>query len=222
MILAIDGSTNWCCIAVTAKGNVLAEKGWLTIRGHTVDLSAEIAATLHQLKATADQLKAVVVATGPGSFSGLRASMAVAKGIAFARRIPIVGVPTMDAMAALAYPSHHAVWCIIQLGRGRAAVARYRTDTLPPQRLEPYTIFVRSKGYPPIAEQERVLGDWDTLVQRGETIELPSKAAWWKIRHCAALACLGELRLQTHGPDDLVSLEPIYVSGPPAPGSAQF
>ncbi len=222
MILAIDGSTTWCCIAVANGETVLAEKGWLTSRGHTTDLTAEIDTTLKQIGTVPGQLQAVAVALGPGSFSGLRAAMAVAKGIAFALHIPLVGVPTMEAMAALAYPSASPVWCIIQLGRGRAVGARYRVDSLPPLRLSPYNVYTKGKTSPLVAPGERVVGDWAAVLDpealKGPVAALP----WWGVRHCAALAYLGELKLRTSGPDDLTALEPIYVSGPAAPGSAQL
>jgi tRNA threonylcarbamoyladenosine biosynthesis protein TsaB len=222
MILAIDGSTNWCCIALAKGSSLVAEKGWLSKRGHTVDLTSEIAATLRQVGATLEQIEGVVVATGPGSFSGLRAAMAVAKGIAFARGIPIVGIPTMDALAALAYPSPYPVWCIIQLGRGRVAAARYRVDALPPQRLDPYGIYVRGRFPVPVGATDKILGDWDAVAEPVTKGHVAVAVPWWGIRHCASLAYLGGLRLQTQGPDDPLTLEPIYVSGPPAPGSAQL
>lgn len=221
MILAIDGSTEWCCLALTRKGTVLAEKGWITHRGHTADLSQEIFHTLKQIGADLQQLEAVAVATGPGSFSGLRSALAVAKGIAFALSVPLVGVPTLDAMAAIMYPNDRPVWCMIRLGRGRAAAARYSVSGLPPRRLGSYMVVSAGKGKIDLQPGEHLLGDWDVLseglVPTESTLPAP-----WKPRHCAILAYLGEIKLRSHGPDDLDALEPIYLSGPTAPGSAEL
>ena len=84
-----------------------------------------VAQMLAQAGAAPDELAAIAVAVGPGSFTGLRVGLAAAKGLALAHRLPLLGIPTLDFVA---YP-HQAqpvpVIAVIQAGRGRVYWAPY-------------------------------------------------------------------------------------------------
>jgi tRNA threonylcarbamoyladenosine biosynthesis protein TsaB len=80
---------------------------------------------LDQQGSHAEDLSAVAVAIGPGSFTGLRIGLSVAKGLAQAQLIPILGVPTLDVLAFQHAEQRRPIWAVIQAGRGRVCVARY-------------------------------------------------------------------------------------------------
>jgi tRNA threonylcarbamoyladenosine biosynthesis protein TsaB len=75
-------------------------------------------------------LKAIGVAVGPGSFTSLRVGLAMAKGLALARRLAILGVPTLDILAAGQPPSDLPLAAVLQAGRNRIAVGWYKMQTL--------------------------------------------------------------------------------------------
>ena len=72
---------------------------WASHDYHTIELAPAIADTLTRAGLEIQDLKLLAVATGPGSFTGLRIGLAVAKGIALACHLPIIGIPTLDIVA---------------------------------------------------------------------------------------------------------------------------
>jgi len=101
MLLAIDTTSDWGGVALYNQPGLLAEANWQIGRGH----SAQILPMIHQLLAntatTVADLTGVGVALGPGSWSGLRVGISLAKGIALAVNVPLLGVSSLDS---LAYP----------------------------------------------------------------------------------------------------------------------
>lgn len=100
-LLALDTAGEQAGVAVVdADGRVLARHGWLSRRRHTVELAPTVAEYLAQAGVAAAELGAVAVTLGPGSYTGLRIALALAKGIALAVGCPVVGIPTLDLVAA--------------------------------------------------------------------------------------------------------------------------
>ena len=75
-----------------------------------------------------DDIEAVSVAVGPGSFTALRVGLALAKGIALSRNIPLVGVPTLDVLAAGQPTCALPLGAILRAGRGRIALGWYKVS----------------------------------------------------------------------------------------------
>lgn len=99
MLLAIDTSTHNVGIAIYDGIRVVSETIWASQDYHTVELAPAVAATLSRANYDIHNLKLVAVATGPGSFTGLRIGLALTKGIALACHLPIIGIPTLDIVA---------------------------------------------------------------------------------------------------------------------------
>lgn len=68
----------------------------------------------------------LAVSIGPGSFTGLRIGLAMAKGLALASGIPVVGVPTLEAYAAALGPRDGEVWPVLDARKGEVYAAGYR------------------------------------------------------------------------------------------------
>lgn len=125
MLLAIDTSTRTLSLALHDGEQIEAELTWKSGNYHTVELSPSIVAMLGRAQLTPADLKVVAVALGPGSFTGLRIGLAVAKGLALANKTPLVGVPTLDIVAASIGPEDIPLCAVIQAGRGRICAGRY-------------------------------------------------------------------------------------------------
>ena len=95
LILAFDTATEIATSALVADGEVLGER---TSRAAT--LLEDVDALLRQGGAHAQELDALAVGIGPGSFTGVRVGLATARGLAFALELPVAGVSTLDALAA--------------------------------------------------------------------------------------------------------------------------
>lgn len=141
MILAIDTSTEMCSIALykTEEG-VAAEQTWHSGREQTTQLIPNIQKLMSLVGATTRDLTGLAVATGPGSFSGVRIGISAGKSMAYALGLPIWGVPSLDILAYQQVAVTAAQVCaVLNAGRGRLAWAVYRTRGTKWQRLTPYT-----------------------------------------------------------------------------------
>lgn len=99
-LLNIETSTSVCSAALSLDGEVLFEKSSLNGPSHAVLLGVYVEEILAVLKDNALKLDAVVVSSGPGSYTGLRIGVSVAKGLCFGYSIPLIGIPTLDIMAS--------------------------------------------------------------------------------------------------------------------------
>lgn len=119
MIGALNTSFEAPALGIGNDGELLAvasAPGWPT------DLADLVTRAFREAGLAPDvALAGVVVATGPGRFGSLRGGIAFAKGLALARRVPLLGVPTAAAVAAAAGASDASV--VSPTGRGRWYVA---------------------------------------------------------------------------------------------------
>jgi tRNA threonylcarbamoyladenosine biosynthesis protein TsaB len=128
MLLAIDTATRFIGLALHDGKNLLAEETWQTANNHTIQLAPAIFRMLEQNEVEIEALTALAVSTGPGSYTGLRIGVSLAKGMASARKLPLVGVTTLDTIAA-AQPNYHSgsgLVTVVQAGRGRVIVKTYK------------------------------------------------------------------------------------------------
>ena len=98
-ILAFETSAKAASVALTQEGKLLGESYQNTGLTHSQTLMVMAQDLLRQCGVAISQLDAVAVAKGPGSFTGVRIGVAAAKGFAWGREIPCVGVSTLSAMA---------------------------------------------------------------------------------------------------------------------------
>jgi tRNA threonylcarbamoyladenosine biosynthesis protein TsaB len=126
MLLALDTATSKIGLALYDGHQVLHEAALASPLRHTTDLAPAVHAALEGAGVLLEEVQAVGLAIGPGSFTGLRIGAAFAKGLALARGLALIGVPTHDILAR-AQPTAGAerLAAVIQAGRGRLAVAWY-------------------------------------------------------------------------------------------------
>jgi tRNA threonylcarbamoyladenosine biosynthesis protein TsaB len=145
MLLAIDTSTAQIGLALYDGATVPGEIVWQSRAHHTEQLAPALAGLLQRVGVSMDSIKALGVAIGPGSFTSLRVGLAFVKGLSLARHIPLIGVPTLDIVAASvplsdSYPEgallssgvkstgsgqRRKLAAVLQAGRGRLAVGWY-------------------------------------------------------------------------------------------------
>jgi tRNA threonylcarbamoyladenosine biosynthesis protein TsaB len=97
--LAIEASSSIGSVAIVRDGEILNEVSFECPRGR----GGELFAALESVLAEAPKIHRVVVGIGPGSYNGIRSAIAVAWGIATARNIPLVGVPSLLGLAGSEY-----------------------------------------------------------------------------------------------------------------------
>ena len=95
VILAFDTATRVATSALVRDGEALGERA-----SRAISVLEDADRLLHDAGLKPPELDALVVGTGPGSFTGLRMGLAAARGLAFALDIPVAGVSTLEALAA--------------------------------------------------------------------------------------------------------------------------
>ena len=101
-ILNIETSTSVCSVALSCNGEVLFEKSSFEGPSHAALLGVYVEEAVAILKEKGDKLDAVAVSSGPGSYTGLRIGVSVAKGICFGYGIPLISVHTLEVIASAA------------------------------------------------------------------------------------------------------------------------
>lgn len=218
MILAIDTATRWLGLALHDGTAVLAEIGWHCRNNHTVELTPTLHDLLERVDMSAADLSAIAVAIGPGSYTGLRVGLAVAKGLALANQTPLIGISTLDIVAAAMPPQAGDLVVVAEAGRKRVVTAVYQWHG--------------GDGWQ--CEQTPEIDAWDDLLARlegpltfvgeispdaaqkirtsGKLFQLAPPAA--AVRRAGYLAELGWQRLRKSEIDDASLLAPVYLRDP--------
>jgi tRNA threonylcarbamoyladenosine biosynthesis protein TsaB len=98
MVICIETATNLCSVALISSSGVISLKESNDLKSHASMLTVFIDEALKENGISAHDLEAIAVGKGPGSYTGLRIGVSVAKGIAYAATIPLVGVETTLSM----------------------------------------------------------------------------------------------------------------------------
>lgn len=218
MLLAIDTATRWVGLALHDGASIIAESGWQCINTHTIELTPAIDEMLNRSNLVPADLQGIAVAIGPGSYTGLRVALAMAKGLALANTVPLVGVPTLDIVAASIGPVTDRLIVSAAAGRSRVSVASYK--------------WIKDRWQaknPPInGEWESILGELDEqptlfageidpaaaklirLACKKYRLALPALS----VRRAGFLAELGWRRLRERRLDDVSKLAPLYLRSP--------
>jgi len=98
-ILSLETSTTICSAALHDDGKLIAVKELLTPQSASSQLAPIIDQLLRDAQISTKEIKVVAVASGPGSYTGLRIGVATAKGFCFALQIPLIAINTLELMA---------------------------------------------------------------------------------------------------------------------------
>jgi tRNA threonylcarbamoyladenosine biosynthesis protein TsaB len=217
IVLGIDTATWTAAAGVVRDGEVLGEGAYREERSHTRSLTQLVDRVLGDAGLAIADVDALAVSIGPGSFTGLRVGLALAKGIAFAGGLPIAAVATLEALAWVADAAPGDAVCAALDARKQEVYAALFTMTpdgprretpdeaLAPAalaaRLRPGSILVGDAGdaYGALLGARAVLRPFATHHPRGSVV---ARLGWQRLRAGAA---------EPIGP-----LEPVYVRPPDA------
>ena len=99
LILSLETSTPICSIALHRGGVLLQEKSLDVPGAHSEKLMGMIDSLLKDCQISMKEIEAIAVSEGPGSYTGLRIGVSVAKGLAFAGELPLISVSTLKSLA---------------------------------------------------------------------------------------------------------------------------
>lgn len=215
-VLGIETSTLTGSVALLDDDVVVAEHTLHVATTHSERLLASIHRLLEESGFTLNSLDGLAVSAGPGSFTGLRIGLATAKGLAFATGHPLVGVPTLDALAWGVPFASYPVCPLLDAKKGEVYSALYRHRQGTFERLTEYRVLspqhlLRELGEGPIC----FLGD-GVSAYRHRIVETIGDRAYFvpPPRRYPSAACVAELgarRLAAGDGADPAGVVPIYV-----------
>ncbi|MEW6503613.1 MAG: tRNA (adenosine(37)-N6)-threonylcarbamoyltransferase complex dimerization subunit type 1 TsaB [Chloroflexota bacterium] len=215
MLLALDTSTQFAGIALYEGAQVIGESIWRTQNHHTVEVAPALQDLMNRCGVHTEDLKAIGVALGPGSFTSLRIGLALAKGLALAAKIPLIGIPTFEILTAAQPVQNLPLVVALQAGRGRLAVGRYQPKgSRWESQAEPVVMSVeelaQSIETPTLVCGELSAAERIVLARKRKLVVLASPAA--SLRRPSYLAELAWKRWRSNQVDDPIRLAPIYLS----------
>jgi len=218
MLLAVDTSTAQVGLALYDGMQVFGEMTWTTRRHHTTELAPALAGLLARCGSSMDMVKALGVAIGPGSFTSLRVGLSFVKGLALARSIPIIGIDTLDIIAAAQPVAKDPLVAVLQAGRGRIALGWYKSSKNGWQaegqaRSGTVDELIEEIKSPTLIAGELTVEERQRLTRKNIILAPPVNC----VRRPAILADLAWARLQKNRIDETASLAPIYLHVAGAP-----
>ena len=214
-LLAIETATQQLGVAVIDGERVLSSYELLAEYPHSVELPGAVTRVLQAARLRLRELDGLVVDIGPGSFTGLRIGVAFAKSLAFTTQKPLVGIPSLDVLAAQV-PFHSQPVCPLLDAKRRnvyAAVYEPSHGGMPAKRgeylLAPVEDILAQVNGPAI-----FLGDGcalyrDRITARCPQAQFAPPESWWP--QAATLGRLGWLKFSQGQRDDPARLTPLYL-----------
>lgn len=210
LLLALDTSTSVASVALAERERVLSETTWLAGREHSSRVLVEVNSALERVGRGVTDVTGVVVARGPGSFTGVRVALSVAKGIAAARGIPLWGVSSLDITAAGAGAVSSPVRALVEAGRGRWATALYHEGGC----VEAARLMTLDQLSESVRQPTLVIGELSAAARAALAnhphVSLASPAT--SLRRAGHLAELGWRLAQSGEPGDAAALDALYLS----------
>ena len=218
-IIAVDTASQVSSVAVISEERVAAEISMQGALTHLETLMPHIETALRMARVKKDELAGVAVSIGPGSFTGLRIGLAAAKMMSYALRIPMVGVPTLEALA------YHCMWEGVRLvpmmdaQKGSVYTEEFAwtwesgkpvLHSVCPLRILPRDVLVAS-----LAGTEKTVLLMGDAMQKAADEPLPAGVRLAPIHmrmpRAACVGLAGLARLARDAADDAMTLEPLYL-----------
>lgn len=223
IVLALDSSSDTLSVALLRDGEPLAERVRRVARPHGEGLLPAVEALLSEAHVRLDEVEIVAVATGPGSFNGIRGGIATAQGLGLALGVGVVGVPTLDALAYQHVGRAPVVCALLPAGRGEFYSAAYAGTWQAWRRLGDYEVLPAADLIAAMEEGALLCGRIpadvaESAVARGLLVAPPVAS----VARASFVGALGASRLRAPGFDVAASLTPLYLRRPGITKSARL
>ncbi len=221
MILAINTSTLQFGLALLEEdGTVLAE--FLMSKGESRfgGLMPALHFLLRTSKCDIREIKGLVVATGPGSFTGLRIGLSAAKGLCHALKTPIIGISSLRSMASQLLFSDLPIAPMLDSRKGEVFLAQFIWNNEGELIRIMEDVSLKFKDFSSLPGGDQIVFVGNNYARQGPLIkEILGPRALLAPVHCwclraSAVGSLGLKRFRIHDFDDPQSLSPLYLRPP--------
>lgn len=181
VIINIESSGSGCSVALSVDGNVEYSKIERTPMRQSTDLAPFAAGAMEELARHEWKADAVAVSTGPGSYTGLRIGMSLAKGLAFSLDVPLIGVETLKLLAVKAmfrrmdFTGDEIIVPMVDARRMEVYTAAY--DSALNALMPPQALIVRPDSFDTLPSDRKIVILGDGAMKTKEVLKLPN-AEW--------------------------------------------
>ncbi len=210
LILSIESGTDICSVALSRDGEVIAIRESHEGRDHARLVATFVDELLREMGVKATELSAVAVNKGPGSYTGLRIGVSLAKGLCYGANIPLIGVSSLESLVAE---------CEKESGSGATLI-----PMIDARRMEVYMQMFDAEGKA-LGDVEAKVVDESSFAQlrdKGEVILFGNGAAkcaevlpWAKIVDLSpsarGVAQVAHKKLESEEFEDVAYFEPFYL-----------
>lgn len=219
LVLALDSATNMASCAVVAPDKILVEFNLNTRKTHSERLMPMVSQALDFADLTLEDIDGFSVSLGPGSFTGLRIGLTTVKSLAFFSHKPLVGIPTLDGLAANLKGFGGLICPVLKARKDELYFALYLNTLSGWERISEYATSSPAGLITFLAQfhTDRLtfVGDGTEMLPENlkDTLGPGCTVAdeLYRLPRAASIGFLGLEKLQKGCSDDLDSLTPLYI-----------
>jgi tRNA threonylcarbamoyladenosine biosynthesis protein TsaB len=210
LILNIETATKNCSVALAKNGNTIAIREIATLNfSHAEKLHVFIEELFSETNLKLQDLDAIAVSQGPGSYTGLRIGVSAAKGLCYALSVPLIAVDTLELLARKLTITEGSIVPMIDARRMEVFCAFFDTNYTKIREIKAEIIDVTS--YQDVSETMHLIGDGtmkfkdvltDAKFQYYPEIEFPS---------ATEMATISYQKFQNNQLEDVAYFEPFYL-----------
>lgn len=219
LILCIETGTDICSVGLARDGELVSLRESDEGRDHAKNVAVFVDELLRENDVAAEELSAVAVGMGPGSYTGLRIGVSFAKGLCYGLQIPLVAVGSLDSLVQVAREDYEAG--IIDVEQWDDAVLCPMVDA---RRMEVYTQMFDAKGQSLNEVKAEIIAE-DSFAEwrsgrpfvifgngAAKCQEVLSDAIFVNVTPSArGLAALAHQRFEAGQTEDIAYFEPFYL-----------
>ena len=210
-LIAIDTSSTQCSVALVRDGLILNSSVEDSNHKHSTALATMVKGVLFEGELELSEIDGIAVAIEPGSLTGIRVGLALAKGLCMAASLKLVAVPTLDAMTRAVKKENGYIMPIIRAKKGLLHTALYEKNNGILKEIDPYKLIADDNISADNFNKTILIGD-DAVIESvskfaGE-YEIIKNASFSPVAEGVAL--IGEEMLIKGKSSDLTKLEPDY------------
>jgi tRNA threonylcarbamoyladenosine biosynthesis protein TsaB len=211
VILCLETSTTNCSVAIAVDGEIIAlQEDNNNKYSHAEKLHSFIDQVLAESRTLKSSLQAIAVSKGPGSYTGLRIGVSAAKGLCFAMDVPLIAVPTLEALAHQAVIENGYIISMLDARRLEVYAAVFSSDNN--QIRETKAEVLDENSYDDYLKTNKVcfIGDG---VQKFKALCKHKNAVFIdnKLPSAKQIGALAELKYHKNDFEDVAYFEPYYL-----------
>ena len=211
VILCLETSTTNCSVAIAVDGEIIAlQEDNNNKYSHAEKLHSFIDQVLAESRTLKSSLQAIAVSKGPGSYTGLRIGVSAAKGLCFAMDVPLIAIPTLEALAHQAVIENGCIISMLDARRLEVYAAVFSSDNN--QIRETKAEILDENSYDDYLKTNKVffIGDG---VQKFKALCKHKNAVFIdnKLPSAKQIGALAELKYHKNDFEDVAYFEPYYL-----------